>query len=160
MDQTVPATALQTVAEMMPDEVPLAPSLGIEAIEDLAEAEFELLQPITEQGTGLFLTLAGPEHPDRKKISMSIQRAARAALAKKMAATGRAEPDFKDPEEDAAEQLENLIRATLGWRRKDGKPCTPFSQQAVRDLYSNPKYQWVTRQVMRRMYDLELFIKA
>lgn len=77
-----------------------------------------------------------------------------------MASTGQAIPDLKDPEEEVVEQIETLAAATLGWYRKDGKPCVPFSAKAVRELYSNPSQQWVVRQVRSKFFSLELFIGA
>lgn len=142
------------------------PSLGIEHIENLQQADFEVVHPKLKDadgkpvGTGLFITLAGPEHPDRKAISLNITRAVRAAMSRKVAAGERPTADFKDPEADAAEQLEHLVRCTLGWHRKDEKSCSLFSPDAVRQLYKNPKSQWLVEQVMRRFYDAELFIKA
>lgn len=142
------------------------PSLGIEHIENLLQADFEVVHPTLRDadgkpvGTGLFITLAGPEHPDRKAISLNITRAVRAAMSRKVAAGERAVPDIKDPVADEAERLEHLAQCTLGWYRTDGKPCAPFSAAAVRELYKNTKSQWLYTQVMGRFYDAELFIKA
>jgi hypothetical protein len=142
------------------------PSLGIEHIKNIFSADFEVVHPIQKDaagkfvGTGLFITLAGPEHPDRKRLALNATRAVRSALSKKMAAGERAVPDIKDPESDYAEHIETLVQCTLGWHRKDGRPCTPFSTKAVREVYANPESQWLVEQVTRRYYDAELFIKA
>lgn len=143
-----------------------APSLGIEHIKNVFSADFEVVHPLEKDeagkplGTGLFITLAGPEHPARKAISLNFMRAVRAAMSKKAAAGERAMPDMKDPEVDAAEQLENLAQCTLNWYRKDHRPCAPFSPEAVRRLYKNPEQQWLVEQVMTRFNSAALFIKA
>ena len=147
-------------------EEPKTLGLGIEHIRTVFSADFEVVHPLERddlgkpKGTGLFITLAGPEHPTRKAISMNITRAVRAAMSKKAVAGERVMPDMKDPEVDAAEQLENLAQCTLGWHRKDGQPCAPFSPEAVRALYKNPEMVWLVDQVLTRFNSATLFIKA
>lgn len=148
-----------------PQELPAVLSadplgLGIGAVEDLEQAEFEVMHPVTDEPTGLFITLAGPEHPKRKEISMNLTRAVRASVEKRMAGRGRGGAAMTDPKDDAEEQLKRLAECTLGWRRNDDKPFVPWSHKAAEELYRNPKSQWIVRQVLARFNDLELFIKA
>jgi hypothetical protein len=126
----------------------------LDSVEDLFAAEYELLHPVTEAPTGAFITLAGPEHPGRKKIAMDLMRRLRATAA-------RAKQAMPDPEEDARESVKLLAKVTLGWRgiRKKGV-LVAFSEAEAAELYGDPKRQWVVKQLLQAMNDQELFIKA
>lgn len=139
--------------------VSLLDGLGL-ACRDVLTAAFEVKDPLTGAGTGLFIELAGPEHPDRKAIALQIQREARAAIEKQLAETGKVVPLVKDPSETERESLDQMVSYTLNWYRKDGKPVPPFTKAAVRQLYEDPQGQWLVRQVSARLNDLSLFIKA
>lgn len=126
----------------------------LDSVEDLFSAEYELLHPVTQAPTGAFITLAGPEHPGRKKIAMDILRRLRATAA-------RAKQAVVDPEEDVRENVKLLAKVTLGWRgiRKNGAPVA-FSEAEAAELYGDPKRQWVVKQLLQAMNDQDLFIKA
>lgn len=134
-------------------------ALGVGAISDVTSAEFEVLHPLTQEGTGLFLTIAGPEHPLRKAAVAAAIREARSTAARRMTGSGRVMPHFKDPEEEELEGRQELAAATLGWRHTK-VPLPPFSQAGIAALYADPTKQWLVRQVMARMNDQTLFIKA
>ena len=142
MDQTKPAESTQ------------AAGLDLDSIEDVFTADYELLHPITRAPTGAFITLAGPEHPQRKKIAMDLMRRLRAAAM-------RAKQPVADPEEDARESVQLLVKVTMGWRgiRKNGAEV-PFTEADAAELYADPKRQWVVKQLLTAMNDQELFIKA
>lgn len=131
-----------------------APGLDLDSIQDAQSADIELKHPVTGLGTGAFFTLAGPEHPDRKKVTLDVMRRARAEIQ-------RGKRGSSDPEDDLNEGRQMLAKVTLGWRgvSKAGKPLE-FSAQAAQELYSDPKSQWIVRQLMAAMNDMELFIKA
>lgn len=140
-----------------PDETPAAQrqaGFDLDSIEDLSAAEYELLHPITSEPTGAFITLAGPEHPQRKKVTMDLMRRLRATAA-------RAKQAVADPEEDARESVKLLAKVTLGWRgiRKHGQEV-PYSEAEAAELYADPKRQWVVKQLLAAMNDQDLFIKA
>lgn len=126
----------------------------LDGIEDVGSADYEVLHPVTGQGTGAFITLAGPEHPDRKKMTMGLIRRARADAM-------RTKAKAADIEEEIDESREMLAKVTLGWRgmRKAGAPMA-FSQAAAKELYADPKSQWLVKQLMQAMNNAELFIKA
>ena len=126
----------------------------LDSIEDLFSADYELLHPTTGAPTGAFITLAGPEHPQRKRIAMDLMRRLRATAA-------RAKQAVADPEEDARENVKLLAKVTLGWRgiRKNGEEAA-YSEAAAIELYSDPKRQWVVKQLLAAMNDQDLFIKA
>jgi hypothetical protein len=67
----------------------------------------------------------------------------------------------KDPEEDMAESRQMLVKITLGWRgiKVNGRDV-PFTPQAVAELYSDPKREWLVKQLAAAMNDQTLFIKA
>ena len=128
--------------------------LDLDSVTDLESGEFQLVHPKTGLPTGAFILLAGPEHPERRKKAMNITRAVRASYAKNNRMPS-------DPEDEAAEMIETLTMATLGWRgiTRGGQPL-PFSKQAARDLYADAKSQWVVVQITTALGDRAVFIKA
>lgn len=126
----------------------------LDSVEDLFAADYELLHPITGAPTGAFITLAGPEHPQRKRIAMNLMRRLRATAA-------RAKQALTDPEEDARESVKLLASVTLGWRgiRKNGQEVA-YSETEAAELYADAKRQWVVKQLLGAMNDQDLFIKA
>lgn len=149
------AQALQPVENAAPD------GFDLDAVQDIFEAEIELFNPKNGQGLGAFVTLAGPEHPTRKTKQVNVRNAVRAAAAAAAASAGRGVMKPRSVEEDDAEFLNFVVSATLGWRgiRKNGKDvvCSPAT---ARELYADPKSQWVVRQVGAALNDLTLFTKA
>ncbi len=148
-----------------------APMLDLDAVQDLDSAEYEVLHPITGKPTGGFILLAGPEHPARKEVVMEFMRRARAEAALRetqlIEASRRPgrfkapEADVRDPEVDMKEGIDNLTKATLGWRgiTKNGQ-VLPYSQQAAAELYAAEKTQWLVNQLLVALNSAELFIKA
>jgi hypothetical protein len=126
----------------------------LSTVEDVGTAEYELKHPITGEGIGAFILLAGPEHPDRRRITMALVRKMRADALRKSQKP-------QDPEEDLEESREMLVKITLGWRgiAKAGAPLV-FSAAAARELYADPKSQWLVKQLLSAMNDQELFIRA
>ena len=118
--------------------------------EDVSAASVAIKNPVTGAPTPMVITLAGPEHPDRKRIAFAKQRRMRAGLAK----TGKLQ--VGDPEEDEAEELDLLVACTLGWT---GSPV-PYSPAAARALYSDPKRRWLRDQVHTALHERELFTRA
>lgn len=133
----------------------------LDTIEDLDTADIELLNPKTQQGTGAFITLAGPEHPERKAQTFKLIRKARADMARNAAAKRGAVRQPDDPEDDMRETIAMLASITMGWRgiAQGGKPIA-FTRQAAIDLYSDPKRQWIVRQLVADMNAVDVFTKA
>lgn len=140
----------------------------LDEIQDLQEAEIEIRHPKTGAGLGAFFTLAGPEHPQRRSLSMKLVRQARAEAARAGAAATQAQRSgkplpvtFRDPEEDFSESINLLASITLGWRGviRGGEPL-PYSQGAVLELYSDPRCQWLVRQLQAAMHAEDVFTKA
>ena len=126
----------------------------LDTIEDASQADVELRHPKTDMGTGAFITLMGPEHPERKAITLGLMRRARAEAM-------RSNTQPKDPEEDIAESIGLMTSITVGWRgiSRNGQPLA-FSKAAATALYNDPKSQWIVKQLTRDMNKTALFIKA
>lgn len=120
------------------------------AYEDVETGEYRVKDPLTGAPTSLVLTLAGPEQSGRKKRLQARQRRLRAIMAK----TGKYQPS--DPEEDAADQIDELVACTLGWTGS----TLPYSAEAARKLYSDPKRRWLCDQVQAALDERELFMRS
>jgi len=112
---------------------------------------YRVKNPETQAPTGWVLTLAGPEHPDRKRRLHIRQRRMRAAFAK-----NAGKMPFTDPEDEVAEQIDELVANTLGWTGGD----VPYSPEAARTYFSNPKLRWLCLQVQEALDERELFIRS
>lgn len=117
--------------------------------EDVDRADVRIKDPATGAPTAMVVTLAGPEHADRKRITFARQRRMRAALAK----TGKLQ--VGDPEDDEADELDLLVICTLGWT---GAPVA-YSTAEARKLYSDPKRRWLRDQVQAALNERELFTR-
>ncbi|MBS3996615.1 MAG: hypothetical protein KGZ67_04660 [Hydrogenophaga sp.] len=154
MEQQHTPVHLVDTAPSLP--TPAAQGFDLDSVQDAGMAEYEVTHPVTGAGTGAIFLLAGPEHPERKRITLSLIRRMRADA---MRAQGKGKAT--DPEADIEEGRDMLVKATLGWRGvcKAGQPV-PFSPQAAAQLYADPKTQWLTKQLLAAMNDQDLFIKA
>lgn len=146
---------------MTPQPQATPAGFDLDSIEDLDTAEIELFNPKTRQATGAFITLAGPEHPDRKSQTFQMIRKSRAEMARAAAARRGAIGQPADPEDDLRESIEMLASITLGWRgiSQGGQPLA-FSKAAAMALYTDPKRQWIVRQLMADMNAVDVFTKA
>ncbi|MER2537637.1 MAG: hypothetical protein ABTQ26_00195 [Azonexus sp.] len=128
--------------------------LNLSTITVITSATVEIKHPLTKAPLGAFIEIAGPEHPERKKLIFDRQRRLRATFAKK----GRI--DFADPVADVEEETELLVDCTIGWKGiGDGKTETPFTKAAAREIYTDPKLAWLRDQVKAEMDNQENFIQ-
>lgn len=125
-------------------------AFNLDDFEDVTSADVRIKNPVTGAPTGMVVTLAGPEHADRKRLTFTRQRRMRAALAK----TGRV--PVSDPEEDDADEIDMLAACTLGW----SGASVPFSPAEARRVYSDPKRRWLRDQVAAALQERELFTQA
>ena len=143
-------THLQTAMSQQPVTYFSDPApFDFNSIEDVPSATTR----IKDQGgapTSMVITLAGPEHPERKRRLFARQRRLRAALAK----TGKM--PMSDPEDDEADELDDLVASTLGWVGA----AVPFSPAAARALYADPKRRWLRDQVLAALQERELFTRT
>lgn len=125
-------------------------TFDLDAFEDVASAELRIKNPKTGEPTPMVVTLAGPEHPDRKRIAFARQRNLRAKLAK----TGKV--PVSSPEEDEDDELELLVACTLGW----SGASVAYSRDEARRLYADNKRRWLRDQVAAGLQERELFTQA
>lgn len=129
-------------------------AFDLDAYEDVTQAEVTIKDPVTGAPTALVITIAGPEHPARRKIMFERQRRARRELQR----TGKL--PVSDPAEDEETENEVMAACTLAWRGlvRAGKPveCTPAAALA---LYQDPKRRWLRDQVKTAMDEREAFIR-
>lgn len=129
-------------------------SFNLKSIKTLEVFEVEVKD---DEGnpTGVFFTLASPNHPIRKQMQLSINRKLIAHANK----TGKVE--LPDPEDAEADKIKNLAQSTLGWRgyvNEEGEEV-PFSLQAATDLYKAPEMSWLVDQIDNALVDKTLFTK-
>lgn len=109
--------------------------------------------PKTGDPTPASITLAGPEHPKHKALTMAAMRAARkrAEKAGKLVLT--------DPEDDAQTALDKAVACTIAWDgvKRDGK-ALECSAANVRELYESAP--WLRDQVLTFLAGEENFIEA
>jgi hypothetical protein len=105
--------------------------------------------------TGVFFTLAGPNHPIRKQAQLAVNRKLIAHANK----TGKVE--LPDPEDAEADKIKNLAQSTLGWRGyvNEAGEAVQFSLEAVTDLYKAPEMSWLVDQIDNALVDKTLFTK-
>lgn len=132
----------------MSDQAPAV--FDFSSFEDVDSADVRIKAPDTGAATSMVVTLAGPEHPARKRLVLSRQRKLRQALSR----TGKL--PVSDPEEDDAEQVDMLVACTLGWVGA----AVPFTPAAARQLYEDPKRRWLRDQVQAALDERALFTQA
>jgi hypothetical protein len=120
------------------------------AFEDITSADVRIKDPMTGAPTAMVVTLAGPEHPDRKRITFAKQRRLRASMAK----TGKL--TIGDPEDDDADEVELLVACTLGWQGA----AVPYSRDEARKLYNDTRRRWLRDQLQAALQERELFTRG
>ena len=129
--------------------------LDIKIIQDADRAVVALKHPVTGALLGASVTLAGPEHPQRKSIEFSRQRKLRQAIQK----TGKLE--LVDPEDDELDAIEKLASCTLDWDGiADGGTPLVYSKDAAIKLYGGQGMGWLRAQVYAALDERERFITA
>jgi hypothetical protein len=128
--------------------------LDLDDFADVDTAVVFLKHPQTLAPTTASITLAGREHPSRKRIDLDRTRKLRQVFFK----TGKL--PSSDPSEDHEDETVYLVASTLGWTLTKGGKSLPFSPAAARELYTDPTKGWVRDQVLEAMRNGDLFIKA
>lgn len=127
---------------------------NLKSIRQVASAKIQVKDPATGDPTGVIFEMAGPEHPDRKRITFAQSRKFLRAYSK----TGRAE--MPEPEDAESQKKENLAAFTLGWTGiidNAGAPVV-FSKQAALEMYNDPEMAWLVDQLDSALGEKELFI--
>ena len=130
------------------------PGFNLKSIRQVASAKIQVKDPATGDPTGVIFDMAGPEHPDRKRITFAQSRKFLRSYAK----TGRAE--MPEPEDAESQKKENLAAFTLGWTGliDDAGAPVVFSKAAALELYNNPEMGWLVDQLDSALGEKELFI--
>jgi hypothetical protein len=129
-------------------------TFDLDSFEDVSSGEYVVKHPETNQPTAIVVTLAGPEHPNRKKIAFAAQRRLRKVLQQ----TGKLQ--LADPEEEEGEEVDMLVACTLGWKGISvGGKALAYSAEAARSLYTDPKRRWLRDQIKAALNEREHFIK-
>jgi hypothetical protein len=130
------------------------PGFNLKSIRQVASAKIQVKDPATGDPTGVIFEMAGPEHPDRKRITFAQSRKFLRSYAK----TGRAE--MPEPEDAESQKKENLAAFTLGWTGliDDAGAPVVFSKAVALELYNNPEMGWLVDQLDSALGEKELFI--
>lgn len=125
----------------------------LSTVEDVETAEVQLKR--NGQPLPIFVTLAGPEHPKRKRYAFDKQRKIRKQLAK----TGKME--FGDPQDDEAEENDLLADCILDWRGVafQGQPVL-CNRESVMRLLTDKKRAWFRKSLLEAFNDLEAFTRV
>lgn len=129
---------------------------NLKSIKQVFSAEVKIKDPNGEP-LGVTFEIAGPEHPDRKRITFAQIR----KYLKEQHKNGGKPPASKEPEELEDQKFENLAAFTLGWKGlidDEGKEI-PFSKSAALEMYRDPEMAWLVEQLDTAIGDKELFIK-
>lgn len=131
----------------------VAEMFDLSTVEDVESAEVQIKR--NGQPLPIFVTIAGPEHPKRKRFAFEKQRKIRKQLAK----TGKME--FGDPIEDEAEENDLLADCILSWRGVafEGKPLECNRDNVNRLLYDK-KRAWFRKAIKEAFEDAEAFTRV
>ena len=139
---------------MTEDTRPAVEAFDLADYEDVSAADVTLKDPVTGAHTAMSITLAGPEHPQRRKLLYDRQRKMRAQLQK----TGKVQ--LGDPAEDEEADTDMLVACTLGWQGLTlAGQALAYSTAAAEKLYTDPKRRWLRDQVKSALDEREAFIK-
>ena len=128
---------------------------NLRTIRQVDTARVEIKDPADGTPLGVFFELAGPTHPERKRISFAQARRTMRHFEKK------GKFDMPDPEEAEETKADNLAAYTLGWEgwTDEAGRAVPFTREAALELYRDPGMAWLVQQVDSALGDLELFIR-
>ena len=127
---------------------------NLRSIQSTPTAQVEIKDE-TGAPTGVFFELAGPTHPKRKAVQFAMARRAQSRFQK----AGKFELD--DPQEQAAQAVDNLAAFTLGWSgyTDDVGKDIPFSPAAAQALYEDDTMAWLVDQLTAALGEKERFMK-
>lgn len=111
-----------------------------------------LKHPLTGAPTTSTVQLAGVIHPLRVAHYQAKQREVQKAMQLEGSYT------LPDPADAEVDEVDYLARSTLGWNLVAGGQPIPFSTEAARQLYADPRRHWVRQQVKQALGQQELFI--
>jgi len=127
----------------------------IDDFNDVITCELVLKNPKTGQPTDIVLTLAGPEHPLRKKRQFERIRRMR----KEMQRVGKL--TLADPAEEEQDEGEFLADCILGWNKMPTRNGdVAYSKGAALNLMNDSERRWLRDQVKSGVEEREAFIAS
>lgn len=157
MDQAAPQAAPQALPPAVECACTATPTgaadVDILDFEELSTAEVQLKHPVTGADLNQYITIAGPEDPERKRLDFERQR----KVTSRVLQTGGKWGGSETVEEAEAEQIDVLAAAVRGWRggKFDAIQCTPANvREALR------KSAVLRRQLSAALNDRARFIRG
>lgn len=138
--------------------------VSLAALKAVDETEIEILWPGGTEGTGWFVTLAGPGHPKSIAISEAAGKKNLRKQAQIEAATinGRKyKPAEIEVDEQRRENVEGVVGRIIGWRGltdDDGADVT-FTDDAAIALFMDQKLGWAFWQIVEYLGDERSFTR-
>lgn len=132
------------------DQAATPAPIDLDSIEDLQEADIPIKHPVTGAIVGT-IRLLGPENPVRRRLIFA--RIDRMNADATSGTQVRAEEHFEEMNDELAE-------ITVGWNLVMSGKSLPFSRQAARELYADPRRGWLRAQVLAARDNRERFIGA
>lgn len=127
----------------------------VSTIRDQHLVEVEIKHPTTRAPLGAFVTIAGPEHPDRKALEFARQRRVREEVQRSHRVP------VGDPEEEEAAALDVLVACTFGWRGIADKGAeVAYSKEAARAMFARTELSWLRGQLLLELQRADLFIET
>lgn len=133
----------------------IADTFDLGDFEDISSGNYVVKHPETGRPTALVITLAGPEHPLRKKKQYARIRKLRAETAK----AGKLQLDDPADEDEIANR--DIADCILGWTGLviNGQEV-PWSFEEAFKLMRDTKRRWLRDQLKAALDERELFIKS
>lgn len=118
--------------------------------------KFEVLHPVSNEGTGTFLEVLGSESDPVRKYENSLWRKTQKQNFENARTT---KPKLNDLDDLRSEAIENALVRLAGWENLDweGKPLEFNEDNARKVLNACP---WMCAQIVRESDDLGNFLKA
>lgn len=124
-------------------------------------ADLEILKPGRTEGTGWFITIAGPGHPQTIALNDDERKRGvrRAQQIESAQINGR---KWKGEDEDADEvrrrNVERVVRRIVSWTPVDiGAGPVEFAPDTATALFLNPRMDWVVVQILEFISDERSF---
>lgn len=138
--------------------------VSLTALKAVDETEIEILWPGGTEGTGWFVTLAGPGHPKSIAVSEAAGKKSLRKQAQIEAATvnGRKyKPAEIEVDEQRRENVENVVGRIIGWRGLTGDDGAEvkFTEEAAVKLFMDQALGWAFWQIVEYLGDERSFTK-
>ena len=138
--------------------------VSLAALKAVDQTEIEILWPGGTEGTGWFVTLAGPGHPKSIAISEAAGKKSLRRQAQIEAATinGRKyKPAEVEVEEQRRENVENVVGRIVDWRglTGDNGEAVHFTEDAAVAMFMDQSLGWAFWQIVEAFGDERSFTK-